>query len=561
MLFRIGSAYMRNTKLTVAVLAVAAAMLTAGASDSKDRFARKLETFNSIVKELQTGYVDTLAVETLMDGTIGALLYQIDPYTEYYPSNDQDELLTLSAAGYAGIGSVIGKRGDNIMIADPYWNSPARRSGLRRGDIIVAVDGDTVTPSTDISSVSRRLRGQAGTKVRVDIARPWIGPDSLLVFDITREKIVTEAVPYSGVLPDSIGYIVLTAFSENAARDVKQALADICRHPGLKGLVLDLRDNGGGLLEGAVQIAGLFVPKGTEIVRTRGREEDERIYKTTHKPVAPDLPLVVLVNGSTASASEIVAGALQDLDRAVIMGKRTFGKGLVQTTRPLPYNDVLKLTTARYYIPSGRLIQSLNYAERNEDGTPTRTPDSLTTAFNTRGGRTVRDGGGITPDIESAPKVISQLSEQLISSYTLFDFANRCYAASPEAPSDGTMLADSAVFEEFKIFAETSRFNYDRRCEMAIDLLRKTVEADGYMTDSVASEINGLATMLRHDLASDLDRNRDEIIMLIDNELARRYCSDSALIRRSLDKDTVLSRARALLADPEAYRAVLTPQN
>jgi len=385
---------MKKTAIILAALLAASAFagMRAGNSDSKDTFFRKLNTFNSVVRELQTGYVDTIDAEELMDNAIGMMLYQLDPYTEYYPSGNQDEILALSAGSYAGIGSIISKRGDNVIIADPYWNSPARTGGLRRGDVIVAVDGDTVRPTTDIGDVSKRLRGQAGTNVRIDVARPWIGPDSLLTFEITRRAIVTEPVPYYGMLPDSTGYICLTTFSESAARDVKSALTKLLAHPGLKGLIIDMRNNGGGLLEDAVQIASLFVPRGTEILRTRGREAEERIYKTTVNPIAPELPLVLLVNGQTASSSEILAGAMQDLDRGVVVGSRTYGKGLVQSTRPLPYGDIMKLTTARYYIPSGRLIQALNYSERNDDGSPKRTPDSLTTAYSTAAGRTVRDG-------------------------------------------------------------------------------------------------------------------------------------------------------------------------
>ncbi len=373
---------MKKTAIILAALLAASAFagMRAGNSDSKDTFFRKLNTFNSVVRELQTGYVDTIDAEELMDNAIGMMLYQLDPYTEYYPSGNQDEILALSAGSYAGIGSIISKRGDNVIIADPYWNSPARTGGLRRGDVIVAVDGDTVRPTTDIGDVSKRLRGQAGTNVRIDVARPWIGPDSLLTFEITRRAIVTEPVPYYGMLPDSTGYICLTTFSESAARDVKSALTKLLAHPGLKGLIIDMRNNGGGLLEDAVQIASLFVARGTEILRTRGREAEERIYKTTVNPIAPELPLVLLVNGQTASSSEILAGAMQDLDRGVVVGSRTYGKGLVQSTRPLPYGDIMKLTTARYYIPSGRLIQALNYSERNDDGSPKRTPDSLTTA-------------------------------------------------------------------------------------------------------------------------------------------------------------------------------------
>lgn len=550
-------------KLAIILLGLAGAALCAlsvQASDAKDRFARKMRTMNSIVKELQTNYVDTLAVEELMDRTIAYLLYQIDPYTEYYPADNQDELLALSEGSYAGIGSMISKRGDKVIIADPYWDSPARNAGLRHGDVIVAVDGDTVTPSTQISSVSQRLRGQAGTKVRVDVARPYVGPDSLMSFNITRRDIVMHPMPYYGVLEDSVGYIKLTQFSESAARDVKRAVQELSATPGLKGIVLDLRNNGGGLLEGAVRIAGLFVPKGTEILRIRGRAQPERIYKTTQQPVAPNVPLVILVNEGTASSSEIVAGSMQDLDRAVIMGERTFGKGLVQSSRPLPYNDMLKITTARYYIPSGRLIQALNYAERNDDGTPTRTPDSLTTAFRTAAGRIVRDGGGITPDSIVPTPEFSRLAGRLGEENIFFDFSNRYANRAPERRADDAVLVDSAAFEDFKAFVNGSGFNYDRNANRLLRLMREAVEYEGYANDSVNAHIDELEALLRHDLDYDLDLNRDELLMYIDYELSERYYPEDVQVRRRLPSDSTLSQARALLHNRDAYRKLLTPQ-
>lgn len=544
--------------LLCAFAVVAGFSAAAGATDASDRFARKLHTFNSIIKELQTNYVDTLAVEELMDGAIGALLYQIDPYTEYYPSDNQDELLALSEGSYAGIGSIISKRGDNILISNPYWNSPARRTGLRHGDIILAVDGDSVTPSTDISTVSRRLRGQAGTKVRVDVARPYVGPDSLLSFEIVRGSILTEPLPYYGLLPDSVGYIVLTQFSESAARDLKKAVTELAGAPGIKGMVLDLRGNGGGLLEGAVQTAGLFVPKGTEILRTRGRQVEERIYRTTQQPVAPGIPLVVLVDGHTASSSEIVSGALQDLDRAVIMGERTFGKGLVQSTRPLPFDDVLKITTARYYIPSGRLIQALNYAERTEEGLPTRTPDSLTTAYLTRAGRTVRDGGGITPDTVVPAREYSRLALNLASESRFFDFANKVFNTDPSPKADDALLVDSAQFEAFAKYVSDSGFNYDRTADRMLKLIREAAQAEGYLNDTVRARIDALEQVLHHDLPQDLNDQRDEIIAVLDNEIGSRYFNDATIVARGIDRDHVLSRARALLHNPAEYRRILS---
>lgn len=549
---------MRKSSMHILLaLAVLIGAASATASDAGDRFARKLHTLNSIVKELQTNYVDTLAVEDLMNGTISALLYQVDPYTEYYPAGDQDELLALSEGSYAGIGSMISKRGDKVLISGPYWNSPARRFGLRYGDVILAINGDSITPATEFGSVSRRLRGQAGTKVRVDIARPYIGPDSLMSFEITRGDIVTEPLTYKAVLPDSVGYIALDQFSESAARDVKQAVTDMVATPGLKGIVLDLRDNGGGLLESAVQIAGLFVPKGTEILRTRGRQVEERIYKTTQRPVAPEVPLVVLVNGHTASSSEIVSGALQDLDRAVIMGERTFGKGLVQSPRPLPYDDVLKITTARYYIPSGRLIQALNYAERNDDGTPTRTPDSLTTAYLTRAGRTVRDGGGITPDTVVEARQYSRLAYRLMEDNRIFDFANRQYNRNPAQLPDDAVLVDSAVFGDFKKFVAEGGFNNDRTTDRMLKLLREAAQAEGFLNDSVAASIDAFGRLLHRDLDADMDLHRDELMMILDVEIGSRYFPNGVVAARRLDQDHIISRARALLHNPREYNRIL----
>lgn len=552
---------MKKSAIFVALLLVAGILgqIAAVDGDSKDRLNRKLHILNTIVKELETNYVDTLAVEKVMDGAIGTLFYYTDPYCEYYPAGDQDEILQLSAGGYAGIGSVISKRGDKILISDPYWNSPARRYGLRAGDVIIAVDGDTVTATTEIGDVSKHLRGQAGTKVRVDVARPWIGPDSLLSFEITRDKIATEPVDYYGMLPDSVGYISLTTFSNEAAQEVKKAVLEMQRTPGFKGLILDLRNNGGGLLDGAVQIAGMFVPKGTEILRVRGRGDNEQIFKNTRMPIAPDMPIVVLVNGGTASSSEIVSGALQDVDRAVIMGSRTFGKGLVQSTRPLPYGDMIKLTTGRYYIPSGRLIQALNYSQRNDDGTPTRTPDSLTAEFRTRAGRIVRDGGGITPDIEVKPIERGSLVDDMAESFVVFDFLNRHVARHPEANNADSVLVDSVAFNEFKAFAVEQGFKHDRRSHASLDVLKRFVEMEGYLTPEVSAQIDTLSTLLHRNLDEDLERNRDEVCEMLEIYLSARYFAPREVARRQLPADSTVIRARELLADPEAYRKVLRP--
>ena len=545
----------------IITLAVAAATVLAAATNEaagrKARFAEKLRTFNSIVKELEVNYVDTLNANEIMDQTIASLLYQVDPYTEYYPAEDQDELLSISTGQYAGIGAVISKRGDRVIINRPNPDSPARRAGLRAGDVILRINGDTVTPDMGTDKVSRRLRGQAGTHIAIDICRPYAA-DSLLTVEFDRETIKINPVPYYGIDSTGVGYIRLTTFNESSGRRVRQAVEEMCADPGLKGIILDLRGNGGGLLEGAVQIASNFVDKGTEIVRTRGRDgANERVYRTTTRPVSTSVPLVVLTDGGTASASEIVAGSMQDLDRGVIVGERSFGKGLVQTSVALPYDALMKITTGRYYIPSGRLIQAIDYSQRDDDGRPVRKPDSLTNAFTTRLGRTVRDGGGITPDIRVESPESNRLLYNIMADMWAFDYVTRHVARNPQAPA-GELVGDS-VFADFKAFIDPARFKYDRRCESGLEALRETAKTEGYMTDSVAAQFDVLASLLRHDLGHDLDINRDAIVDILEEEMAARYFDEAGQVAYSLRRDPVYARARRLLLDPDAYRAVLSP--
>lgn len=541
--------------VAAALLGVATAFSRSQSAKSKDELARSLNTFNSIVKELYTGYVDTIDGARMVREAIDGMLSEIDPYTEYYPSDDQDELTTLAQGQYAGIGSFIVRRGDSVYVSQPQWGSPARQAGLLPGDAFVSIDGDSVGRGLSIDQVSRRLRGQAGTKVLVTVRRPLAG-DSLITLEITRGNIKVNPVPYHGIGPDGIGYIRLTTFSSESASAVKDALREMLKDPALKGLVIDLRGNGGGYLESAVQIAGYFVDKGTEIVRTRGREaSEEKIFKTTQNPLAPKLPLAILTDGSTASASEILSGSLQDLDRAVIVGSRSFGKGLVQNTVNLPYGDVLKLTRGRYYIPSGRLIQAIDYSHRNPDGSVARKPDSLTNVFHTRAGREVRDGGGITPDVAVEEPRSNRLLYNIVADYWDFDFANRYQRRHPSVAPD--FRVDSAVFEEFKAFIDPEKFHYDRQCESGLKYLREAAEIEGYMNDSVAAQFDRLGAMLRHDLGHDLDFNRGAIVEILESELGPRYFDDGEMIRRGLPADSTLARARRILLDPAEYDKTL----
>lgn len=527
---------------------------------NKSEVSRNLIIFNSLFKELQTNYVDTINATKSMRTAIDAMLGEIDPYTEYYPADEEDKLLQISTGQFSGVGSTIQRRGAEVLFTEPQWDSPARRAGVRHGDRILRINGDTVDAGMDIGEVSKRLRGQAGTHVTVDVRRPY-AEDSLLTFDIVRGVIKVDPVPYAGVLPDSTGYIRITTFNEKTAGKVRDAVADIIRAPGLHGIILDLRGNGGGLLESAVQVVGNFTDKGTEVVRTRGRDgHDEKIYKTTQQPQARRVPLVVLTDGGTASASEIVAGSLQDLDRAVIIGERSYGKGLVQTGRPLPYGGYMKVTTGRYYIPSGRLVQAIDYSHRDERGNVARIPDSLTSVYHTRLGREVRDGGGITPDVRIEGKDINRLLYNLIADNWIFDYATRYAARHPDGiGSADSFEVDDSLFADFKRFIDPKRFNYDRVCESGIKMLREAAEREGYMNDSVAAQFGRLENMLRHDLNHDLDHNRADITELLDDEIGRRYFSESEMAMRALRGEAVADSARALLHDKNAYRELLLP--
>lgn len=526
---------------------------------NKKATANNMYLFNEIFKEVQAGYVDSLDADALTRRAIDAMLSGIDPYTEYYPPEEVEDLTTISSGTYGGIGSFISSREGRVYISQPTWDSPSRKAGLRHGDVILEINGESIDSGMPVDKVSRRLRGQAGSSVSIKVRRPWVEKDSILNFDLVRRNIEVNPLPYFGVDSAGVGYIRLTTFNNKSARAVRDAISAMKRESHLKGIILDLRSNGGGLLESAVQIVGLFVPKGTEVVRMRGAEASSlKIYKTTRKPLDTEVPLVVMIDESTASSSEIVAGALQDLDRAVIVGSRSFGKGLVQTSRPLFNNGMVKITMARYFIPSGRLIQAIDYRHRDSHGNPARIPDSLTKVWHTAAGRPVRDGGGITPDVAVSDTAMNRLLYNVISDLWAYDYANRFRTRCDSIPEDWT-VSDS-VFNDFKAFIDPARFKYDRMSEMSIDYLRDAARLEGYLNDSVEAQIDRLAAMMRHDLQRDLDFNRDELIEIIDSEISERYFDDGLLVKRSLRYDLEADTARAIVLDPARYRAILTPK-
>lgn len=548
-------------KLPVILLVIsAAALIAVGATrSSKSDISRNLDTFASIYKALQTSYVDTVDADKSMNTAISAMLNEIDPYTEYIPESEQDEFLTISTGEYGGIGAYIMQRPEGgVQVTEPRDGTPSQKAGLRPGDMFLVINGDSVT-NADSKTVSNMLRGQAGTDVKVTVKRPYV-TDSILDFTITRSKIDINPVPYYGVERGDIGYIQLTTFNDKTYEKTRDALKALKSNPAVKSIVLDLRGNGGGLLESAVQVVSLFVPKGTEVLRTRGKGmQNERIYKTPYQPVDTDIPLAVLVNSGSASSAEIVTGALQDLDRAVIVGDRSFGKGLVQSTRQLPYNGLLKVTIAKYYIPSGRLIQAIDYSHRNADGSVGRIPDSLTTVWHTRAGREVRDGGGITPDLKVELPEGNRLLYNIIRDNWSFDFANRYAATHATIPPAEQFEVTDTIFNEFKAFINPDKFKYDRTTDLIMEQLEKAVKTEGYLDTAVQAQMDTLKNLLRHDLNHDLDLNRKAISQYLAGEIVERYYSERGGIIQALKTDIELDSAAAVLHSPERYRRILAP--
>ena len=548
--------------VAVALLALLAPSIIFEAKGKSDdaSAARNLTVFNAIYKELVARYVDTVDVDAAITTAVNAMLAKQDPYTEYIPASDRDDFMAMSTTGeYGGIGSVIMQpKTGGVVISQPYEGSPAALAGLRPGDRIIMIDNDSTVNWTS-SQVSERLKGQANTTVCVKVDRPYV-TDSILTFNIVRKKIQMPSVPYYAPLEGGIGYIQLTKFTETSPEEVKTALTSLLNDKSVKSIVLDLRGNGGGLVESAIQIANFFVPKNTEIIRMKGREKtEERIYKTTQKPIAADIPLCVLIDGGSASASEIVTGALQDLDRAVVVGTRSFGKGLVQNTISLPFDNMLKVTTAKYYIPSGRLIQAIDYSNREEDGSLKRVPDSLTTVFKTLHGREVRDGGGIQPDITVDWGKVSRLTYNIFVDNWAFDFANKYAATHPTIPSAEDFVVTDSIFADFKRSIDPKRFNYDKVCEHSLADLRELAEVEGYMNDSTKQAFATLERLLKHNLEQDLDNNRKAIADLIAPEILSRYYYERGRIIQSLKNDVGLEAAKKVLNDPAEYRRILSP--
>lgn len=547
---------MKKFALTAAA-AILAAIITAYAAPQKSAdaaLARNLTTFNAIVKELQDNYVDSIAPDRAFDAAIDALLATIDPYTEYYPAEEQDALQKMTTGEYGGIGSYLMDRDSSTYISAPMENSPAARAGIKAGDRILKVDSIDVSRKLS-ADVTKVLRGRPNTPVTMTLLRPY-AEDSIITVSLVREMLQQPSVPYYTVVGNT-GYILLTSFINKSPAEVKAALEEFKGDPRVKNIVLDLRGNGGGLVESAVDILSYFLPKGTEVVRTRGRDgAAERVYKTTRSPLFPDIPVAVLIDGATASASEILAGALQDLDRGVLVGSRSFGKGLVQTTRPLPFSGVLKVTVAKYYTPSGRLIQALDYAHRNEDGSVSRIPDSLTHEYKTLHGRTIRDGGGLVPDTVIDWGKVNRLVYNVVRDNWSFDYATRFAASHPEVVAPEQFVITDSMYADFKKSIDPARFKYDRVMEEAMKQLRDIATEEGYMGDETTAAFDSLQKLLIHDLDRDLDTHRPEIEEYLGSEIMGRYYYDRGKTAYMLRNDKAFRAAREIL-DSGRYNSIL----
>ena len=539
-----------------ASVAVAALGLTLSAQKSHDAsLARNLNNFNSIVKQVELHYVDTINTDQSFKAAIEAFLASTDPYTEYYSADDQEKLQKMTTGEYGGIGSYIMQRNGSSYISQPMEGSPAAKGGLRPGDHIIRV-ATTDVEKKESDLVTRLLKGVPGTQVRVTVKRPYVA-DSIQTFEITRAKVQEPSMGYDTII-NGIGYLRLTSFIDKTPAEVRRVLEKFKEDKGLKGIVIDLRGNGGGLVESAVDLVGCFVPKGTEVVHTIGRDPlQEKIYKTTRKPIFPEIPLAVLIDGGSASASEIVAGSLQDLDRAVLIGSRSFGKGLVQTPVQLPYGGLLKVTVAKYYLPSGRLIQAVDYSHRNADGTVARVPDSLTNVYRTANGREVRDGGGLRPDTTVDWGKINRLVYNIVADNWAFDFATKFTVANPTICQPKDFEITDEIYGDFKKFIDPEKFKYDKVCEELVKQLRTAAETEGYMNDETKAQLDRITELLTHNLDHDLDTHRDEIAEYLGSEIVGRYYYDKGKMAFELKNDKALKLAEEILKDSNLYNKEL----
>jgi carboxyl-terminal processing protease len=515
------------------------------------RIAKNLDIFFSLFRELNTFYVDEIDPDKVIKAGIDNMLKTLDPYTVYFPESEADEFAIMTTGKYGGIGSLVRGSGDYVIISEVYKGFPADKAGIKPGDLLKKVDGISLK-GLPTDKVSEKLKGNPGTEINVTIERN--GKETY--YPLKREKIIMPPVPYYGMIDSKTGYIRFTNFTQNCIDDVKTALNSL-KNNNVQQIILDLRGNPGGLLTEAVEIVNLFVAEGNEVVSTKGKvKQFDENFKTTKQPLDEKIPLAIIINRGSASASEIVAGAIQDLDRGVIVGQRSYGKGLVQITRPISYNTQLKVTTAKYYIPSGRCIQARDFSHPNEDGSVGIIPDSLISEFKTKNGRIVKDGGGIAPDIEILPEPISQISSELFLRNYIFDFATNYYWSHPDIKSPEEFSFTDQDYTDFKTFLLNRKFNYKTDTEESLNELITNAKKEKYY-DIHKDLFNDLEKDIAHSLDQDLKLFRSEITDLIEDEIISRYFYENGAIEWTIKKDDQISKARDILNNKEVYSSIL----
>ncbi len=536
------------------VLILSGSILSWGQNTNNFEISKNLDIYVSLMKELNTNYVDEIKPGELTKTAIDAMLESLDPYTVYIPESEVEDYKFITTGQYGGVGALIHKEGDYVVISEPYEGKPAQKAGLIAGDKILEIDGQTAKGKTT-TQVSTILKGEPGTTVKLLIGRE--GAPKPIEKDLTRENVKIDNIPYYGMVADGIGYIRLSGFTQNAGKEVKEAFLDLKNNNNLKGFILDLRGNGGGLLQEAVNIDNIFVDKGQLIVSTRGKLPNKnQSYKTSSMAVDKDIPLVVLVDTASASASEIVAGSIQDLDRGVIVGQRTYGKGLVQNVIPLSYNAQAKITVAKYYIPSGRCIQAIDYSKRDANGNSLRTPDSLITSFKTKNGRTVYDGLGIEPDVQTDINTMSNLSYSLMTKFLFFNYANKFAREHPSiAPPDKFTVTDD-IFNDFTNYISGKDYSYTTKCEETLQDLKKYAQEEKYF-DDIQPEYDNLANKLAEKKNDDIQRHKKEIETILRLEIVSRYYYQKGEIISSLMDDKSVDKAVEILDQPDSYLALL----
>ena len=541
-------------KLVLIISLVTTSILSMSFVDNYFEISKNLDIFTTLYRELNVFYVDETDPGGLMKKAIDSMLESLDPYTTYIPESEMEDFRFMTTGQYGGIGAIISKREDYVIISEPYEGFPAHKAGLIAGDKLLEINGKSVKGKST-EDVSKVLKGQPNTSVNVLIERE--GVEDIFEVEIKREEVKVKSVPYYNILEGGIGYIKMTSFTRNVSKEVAEAYQELSKDNDLKGLVFDLRGNPGGLLNEAVNTTNLFVDKGLEVVSTKGKVKDwDKVYKTLNQPLDQDIPLVVLINSRSASASEIVSGAIQDLDRGVVIGQRSFGKGLVQQTRKLTYNSQLKVTIAKYYIPSGRCIQALDYSDRNDDGSVGSIPDSLKTEFKTLNGRSVWDGGGVNPDIILESRKYSNILASIMSKRYIFDFANKYYREHETLPSPSDFEVNDELYNDFVTYLSGKDYEYETRTEKAINKMIKDANKEEYVSD-LRTEIDALETKMKASKTNDLERFKEQISEVIEGEIVTRYYFQNGRIQASLKHDDEVNKAVKILQDQEAYKAIL----